>query len=344
MSDQDDKTDVIDIPDHQPPSKELADGAASKHSDSSENNETSFLNASNISKQGISSVVSSSAVYYERLPMLEVVFDRLVRLMTTTMRNFSGENVEISLESISSVRFGDYMNSIPVPAMVNVFLAEEWDNHGIILVDTDLIYTMIDVLLGGRRGNAAMRFDNRHFTTIEMSLIERLVMVFLSDLSAAFDPLCPITFRFDRMETNPKFASITRPTNVAVMVRLGIQLDTRGGCIELLVPYATLEPIRELLIQNFMGEKFGRDSIWESHLIKELLHTDLEIDAILDEIMMDLSEVMAWRVGSQIQLNVTPESPVKVVSGDIPLFMGDVGKKSGNIAIKINHIIASEET
>lgn len=344
MSDQDDKTDVIDIPDHQPPSKKLADGATSKHSDGSENNEASFLNASNISKQGISSVVSSSAVYYERLPMLEVVFDRLVRLMTTTMRNFSGENVEISLESISSVRFGDYMNSIPVPAMVNVFLAEEWDNHGIILVDTDLIYTMIDVLLGGRRGNAAMRFDNRHFTTIEMSLIERLVMVFLSDLSAAFDPLCPITFRFDRMETNPKFASITRPTNVAVMVRLGIQLDTRGGCIELLVPYATLEPIRELLIQNFMGEKFGRDSIWESHLIKELLHTDLEIDAILDEIMMDLSEVMAWRVGSQIQLNVTPESPVKVVSGDTPLFMGDVGKKSGNIAIKINHIIASEET
>jgi len=235
------------------------------------------------------------------------------------------------------------MNSIPVPAMVNVFLAEEWDNHGIVLVDTDLIYTMIDVLLGGRRGNAPMRFDNRHFTTIEMSLIERLVMVFLSDLSAAFDPICPITFRFDRMETNPKFASITRPTNVAVMVRLGVQLDTRGGCIELLIPYATLEPIRELLLQNFMGEKFGRDSIWESHLIKELLHTDLEIEAILDEIMLELSIVMDWKVGSQLQLNAKPDSLVKIVCGDIPLFMGSVGKKAGNVAIKIDHIINNEE-
>lgn len=216
-----------------------------------------FFKVSNVSQQGISSVVSSSAVYYERLPMLEVVFDRLVRLMTTTMRNFTGENVEISLESISSVRFGDYMNSIPIPAMVNVFLAEEWDNHGIILVDTDLIYTMVDVLLGGRRGNAPMRLDNRYFTTIEMNLIERLIMVFLSDLSAAFDPLCPITFRFDRMETNPKFASVTRPTNVAVMVRLGVQLDARGGGIELLIPYATLEPISKLLLQNFMGKNLG---------------------------------------------------------------------------------------
>ncbi len=292
---------------------------------------------------GVSSFVSGSAVYYERLPMLEVVFDRLVRLMTTSMRNFTGENVEISLESITSVRFGDYMNSVPVPAMVNVFLAEEWDNHGIVLVDTDLIYTMIDVLLGGRRGNAPMRFDNRQFTTIEMNLIERLVVTFLTDLSAAFDPLCPVTFRFDRMESNPKFASITRPTNVSVMIRLGIQIDTRGGCIELVVPYATLEPIRELLLQNFMGEKFGRDSIWESHLIKELLHTDLDVEAILGEVTSTLSEVMEWKVGSQILLNATPESPVKINTGEIPLFMGKVGKKAGNIAVKIDNIIRGED-
>jgi flagellar motor switch protein FliM len=342
MSDQEDKPD-IEIAEEQPLTSETEADTNQAKSTYTDDSESNFLNRATSAQQGISSLVSSSAVYYERLPMLEVVFDRLVRLMTTTMRNFSGENVEISLESISSVRFGDYMNSIPVPAMVNVFLAEEWDNHGIVLVDTDLIYTMIDVLLGGRRGNAPMRFDNRHFTTIEMSLIERLVMVFLSDLSAAFDPICPITFRFDRMETNPKFASITRPTNVAVMVRLGVQLDTRGGCIELLVPYATLEPIRELLLQNFMGEKFGRDSIWESHLIKELLHTDLEIEAILDEIMLELSTVMNWKVGSQLQLNAKPESLVKIVCGDIPLFMGAVGKKAGNVAVKIDHIISNEE-
>ncbi|AIK96921.1 flagellar motor switch protein FliM [Candidatus Odyssella acanthamoebae] len=342
MSDQEDKPE-IEIAEEQPLASETEADSNKAKSVYTDDSGSGFLKGSTSAQQGISSLVSSSAVYYERLPMLEVVFDRLVRLMTTTMRNFSGENVEISLESISSVRFGDYMNSIPVPAMVNVFLAEEWDNHGIVLVDTDLIYTMIDVLLGGRRGNAPMRFDNRHFTTIEMSLIERLVMVFLSDLSAAFDPICPITFRFDRMETNPKFASITRPTNVAVMVRLGVQLDTRGGCIELLVPYATLEPIRELLLQNFMGEKFGRDSIWESHLIKELLHTDLEVEAILDEIMLELSTVMDWKVGSQLQLNAKPESLVKIVCGDIPLFMGAVGKKAGNVAVKIDHIINNEE-
>ena len=88
---------------------------------------------------GIQAILSSALVSYERLPMLEVVFDRLVRLMSTSLRNFTSDNVEVSLDNISSVRFGDYLNSIPLPAMLSVFKAEEWDNYGLITVDSSLI-------------------------------------------------------------------------------------------------------------------------------------------------------------------------------------------------------------
>ena len=91
-------------------------------------------------------------VSYERLPMLEIVFDRLVRLMTTSLRNFTSDNVEVSLDRITSVRFGDYLNSIPLPAILAVFKAEERDNFGLATVNSSLIYSIIDVLLGGRRG------------------------------------------------------------------------------------------------------------------------------------------------------------------------------------------------
>ena len=101
---------------------------------------------------GIRAIIDSAMVSYERLPMLEIVFDRLVRLMTTSLRNFTSDNVEVSLDRITSVRFGDYMNSIPLPAVLSVFKAEEWENFGLATVDSSLIYSMIDVLLGGRRG------------------------------------------------------------------------------------------------------------------------------------------------------------------------------------------------
>src|SRR5471032_1378431 len=75
-------------------------------------------------KSGVRAIINSALVSYERLPMLEIVFDRLVRLMTTSLRNFTSDNVEVSLDSITSIRFGDYLNSIPLPAILAVFRAE----------------------------------------------------------------------------------------------------------------------------------------------------------------------------------------------------------------------------
>ena len=291
---------------------------------------------------GLMALVNSALVNYERLPMLEVVFDRLVRMMSTSLRNFTSDNVEVSLDQISSVRFGDYLNSIPLPAMLSVFKAEEWDNYGLMVVDSALIYSIVDVMLGGRRGTAAMRIEGRPYTTIERNLVERMVHVVLSDLSAAFDPLSPVVFRFDRLETNPRFATIARPANAAVLAKLRIDMEDRGGRLELLIPYATLEPVRELLLQMFMGEKFGRDSIWETHLASELWMTEVQISAVLDEMTVQLYDVLNWKVGTRILLNATPDDSIQLRCGDVAMFDGRMGRKGGHIAVRIERESAKE--
>ncbi len=296
-------------------------------------------------QSGITAILNSALVSYERLPMLEVVFDRLVRMMSTSLRNFTSDNVEVSLDSITSARFGDYLNSIPLPAMLTVFKAEEWDNFGLMTVDSSLIYSIVDVLLGGRRGTAAMRIEGRPYTTIERNLVERMLHVVLADLSAAFDPLSPVTFRFERLETNPRFATIARPGNAAIVAKLRVDMEDRGGRIELLLPYATLEPVRELLLQMFMGEKFGRDSIWESHLTAELWQTEVEIKAVLEELELSLGEVMSWTEGSRLELNCTPISKVELRCGDVKMFRGHMGRKNNNIAVRLaDRLIRELET
>ena len=180
-------------------------------------------------RTGMQKIISSGLVSYERLPMLEIVFDRLVRIMSTSLRNFTSDNVEVGIDNILSLRFGDYLNSIPLPAMLAVFKADEWDNYGLMVVDSAMIYSIVDVLLGGRRGTAAMRIEGRPYTTIERTLVERLIQVVLADLSASFDPLCPVTFRFERLEVNPRFATISRLSNAAVLARLRIDMEDRGG-------------------------------------------------------------------------------------------------------------------
>jgi flagellar motor switch protein FliM len=286
-------------------------------------------------RSGIERIVSAGLVSYERLPMLEIIFDRLVRIMSTSLRNFTSDNVEVSIDSIVSLRFGDYLNSVPLPAMLAVFKVDQWDNYGLLVVDSGLIYSVVDVLLGGRRGTAAMRIEGRPYTTIERTLVERLITVVLKDLSDAFSPLSPAHFRFERLEVNPRFAAVSRLSNACILSRLRVDMEDRGGKIELLLPYATLEPIRELLLQQFRGEKFGRDSIWETHLAEELRHTELSMDVVLDEQTMPLAAVMSLQHGDRITLNTAPGAPVRLRCGDVPMFEAELGHRENRLAVRI---------
>jgi flagellar motor switch protein FliM len=284
---------------------------------------------------GIQKIIDSGLVSFERLPMLEIVCDRLVRILSTSLRNFTGDNVEVGIDNIVSLRFGDYLNSIPLPAMLAVFRAEQWDNYGIIMVDSALIYSVVDVLLGGRHGTTSPRIEGRPYTTIERVLVQQLIQVVLADLTTSFEPICPVTFRFDRLEINPRFAAISRPNNAAVLARMRVDMEQRGGRMELLLPYATLEPVREQLLQQFMGERFGRDAIWETHLAEELWRTDIDLEAVLDEQTMPLAHVMRLHPGSRIVLNCSLGAPVTLRCGGTALFEAHAGRRKNRMAVRI---------
>lgn len=288
-----------------------------------------------VARTGVRAIINSPLVSYERLPMLEVVFDRVVRLMTTSLRNFTSDNVEVSLDSISSIRFGDYLNSIPLPAIIAVIRAQQLDNFGLMTVDSSLIYSVVDVLLGGRRGAPPMRVEGRPYTTIERMLVTRMIEVMLNDTGQAFAPLTPVDFVLDRIETNPRFAAIARPANAAILIKLRIDMEDRGGRVEMLLPYATLEPIRKLLLQQFMGEKFGRDNIWEGHLASELWRTKVEVSAVLDEMTAPLSRVLNLKVGETLILNTTPDAHVELKCGAASITRGRVGRINQNVAVRV---------
>jgi flagellar motor switch protein FliM len=295
-------------------------------------------------KSGVRSIIDSAMVSYERLPMLEIVFDRLIRLMTTTLRNFTSDNVEVSLDRITSVRFGDYLNSIPLPSLLAVFKAEEWDNYGLFTLDTNLIYSIIDVLLGGRRGHSSAAIEGRPYTTIETNIIRRMIDLVLSDAELAFKPLSPVKFNVERLETNPRFAAISRPANASFLVRLRIDMEDRGGTIEILLPYATIEPIRDVLLQMFVGEKFGRDPIWEGHLATEISQAEISVDAVLFESKLPLRQLMNLEVGDTLPLNIKPDSPITVRCGEVTLTEGRIGRIGDHIAVRIGKPLRTPST
>ncbi len=216
-----------------------------------------------------------------------------------------------------------------------VFHAEGWEGSGLVTIESNLAYATLDLLLGGKRGNQGTRLDGRPFTTIEMQLVKRMVEIVLADAETCFGVLSQVKFDVDRIETNPRFATITRPANAAILIELKLDMEGRGGTFQILLPYATIEPIRELLLQSFMGEKLGRDSVWEGHLATEIWQADLEIQAVLHEVRLPLKKVMSLEVGDTLMLDAKPTDLVTLRCGDWRLTQGRVGRVDDKIAIQI---------
>ncbi|MCF3945690.1 flagellar motor switch protein FliM [Acidiphilium sp. AL] len=282
-------------------------------------------------------LIHGNAVSYERLPMADIVFEHLARILGGSLRNFIQDNVEVRLASLASQRLADSFAAIANPALLAVFRAREWDNLGVIVIESDMIYSLVEIMLGGRRAGAGEPASRKPLTSIERNVAERLVRLILHDLAASFAPLCTVSFDFERTETDPRFATIGRASGATLTARISLSLANRSGSIGIILPYATLEPVRELLLQQFMGEKFGRDSIWESHLAEELWHTDVELEAMLDEQTMSLGAVMAMREGDVMPIGRPKGSAILLRCGDVGLFTAYAGVRNGRIAAEIDH-------
>lgn len=295
-------------------------------------------------KSKIIDILNGEQIYQEKLPMLEIVFDRLVRYLSTSLRNFTSDNAEVSCISIKTIKFSDYLNSIELPCMLGVFKANELENQGLLVLDGVFVTSMVDILLGGRKSpNKLKKIDNRPYTSIERNLLQRLILLILSDFTISFEPVSKVTFSFERLETNPKFAIVSREKNTVVVASLNVDMDERGGKIEIILPYPTIEPIRDILLQNFMGEKFGSDLVWENYITDHLWEAELTLEATIDHAKLPLYEVMNWKVGTHIDLETSKETPIKLFCDKTPIFKGYMGKKDGHIAIKIEQSIFDDK-
>lgn len=286
-------------------------------------------------RKGIEALLNPTVISHEHLPMLEVIFDRLINNLSTSLRNLTSDNVEIVLEKITSLRFGEHLEQIAPLSLTGIFRAEEWDSSALLIADNSLSSSIVDVLLGGKKGGKSDHLEKRPYTTIERNLVSRLLSIVLADLETAFEPLTPVKFRLDRVESNPKFVGIVRPNSSAFLIKFKISMEGCGGFLEFLIPYATVEPVRHLLLEMFLGEKFGQDPLWEEHLTKEIRQTNITLQGILDEFSIPLKEVLKWKKGFSLPLTVYPDSQVTLRCQGHPIFVGKMGQKSGSIAISI---------
>ncbi len=287
-------------------------------------------------RRGFEALITNVVSGIDRMPMLNIMIDRLAQSMTVSMRGFTGDNTDVSIDHIQACRLKDFLDSVSLPAMIAVLRVEPWEGYCLAALDARLITSAMDVLLGGRR-NRGSPIEGRPYTAIERAFVERLVQnVIAGDLKQAFDIIGDVDFVLERLETTPSYAAVTKASGAAIMFRAEISIDHRSGHIDFLIPYSTFDPVREQLIEEYVGKKNGGDPAWRTHLTTVLPHAEVELRAVIEQRSISSAEVMKWKVGSRLLLERRQDEPIDVFCNELLVLRAAIADKEGRIALRVS--------
>lgn len=280
---------------------------------------------------------SQERIVRGRMPTLEMVNERFARFIRISLFNFLRRSAEIFISGIQVQKFSEYIQGLLVPNNLTIVRFNPLRGKALIVIDPRLVFTVVDNFFGGA-GQFYNQTEGREFTPTEMRVVRIIIDMIFKDLKEAWKPVMEIEFEYVSSEINPRFANIIGPGEIVVISTIHIELEGGGGDVNIVMPYAMLEPIRELLdaISSDSGEVDGG---WQTALRGEVLRAKVSINSLLVEKNMTIRDVMRLKKGDVIPIDM-PETVVLKAEG-IPVFEGKVGISDGNYAIQIIDRVSS---
>ena len=251
------------------------------------------------------------------------------------------KSVNVSTVSTDTIKFGDFIRSLPVPSSLHIFRMEPLRGHGLIVVESKLVFAVVDTFFGGSGAKEA-KITERDFSAIEVRMTKSVILSVLEDWEKAWRPVHTVTTNFVRSEINPQFAAIVPPTDIVLVILFEIEMENMTGTLTICLPYEAIEPVIPKLKAQFQSEKLEVDQVWVRRLRAELLSTEIEIITELGTTEITPEGLMGFKVGDTLILGNDVTDPlISKVEGK-PKFKGFPGVSRGNKAIQITEVIERE--
>jgi flagellar motor switch protein FliM len=273
-----------------------------------------------------------------RMPTLDIIHDRFIRLFRMNLSNSLRKMANISVNSTGPMKFSEFMNSLPLPSCLNILRLDPLRGAAVMVIESKLLYALVDSFFGG--GEAPFtKIEGKDFTPIEIKIARRVVLNAIDDLEKAWEPVYPLKIGYSRTEINPQFVAVVPPSDVVIATTFDIELEKVSGTIKLVIPYATLEPIKSKLSVGFQSEQLEVDFIWINRIKEQIMQTPANINVKLGQADISVRDLLELEPGDVIQLNTDATLPLDVLVEGEPKFKGIPGLSKGNRAIKITDVI-----
>ena len=286
-------------------------------------------------------LTSQEKIIAGRLPTLDIINQMFSRLFRQTFSAMLRKAAEVNAVSTDTVKFGEFLRSLPTPASLHIFRMEPLRGHGLMVVEGKLVSAVVDTVFGGTSLKEEV-IEGRDFSAIELRMTKNVVLSALEDLDKAWKPVHAVTTSYVRSEVNPQFAAIVPPTDIVLVIVFEIDLETTSGSITICIPYAAIEPIMPKLKAQFQSEEQEVDRVWVSRLRTETLQTEVEVVAELGVTEITPERLVRLKVGETIMLGNDVSDPLLVKVEKMPKMKGFPGVSRGLKAIQITEIIERE--
>jgi flagellar motor switch protein FliM len=274
-----------------------------------------------------------------RMPTMEIINERFARLFRIALYNFIHRSSEVSVGPVKVVKFSEFIRNLPVPANINLVAVKPLRGTALFIFDPNLVFMVVDSLFGGD-GRFHTRVEGREFTQTEHRIIQKLLEVLFDSYTKSWESVQKLEFEFQRSEVNPQFANIATPNEVVVVTTFEVEFTGVGGSIHICMPYAMIEPIRELLYSTMQGDHVIADKRWLHMLAKQIQSADIELTAVLGHANVTLDDVLKMRNDDIIPLDVTEN--VNVLVDGVPVMECKSGISNAHYALKVEKMLATE--
>ena len=286
-------------------------------------------------------IASQERIVRGRMPTMEIINERFARNIRIGLFNFIRKSPEISIGGIKVLKYSAFLREIVVPTNLNLVSVRPLRGSGLIVCDPTLVFAVIDALFGGA-GKFHTRIEGRDFSPTEQRIITRLVDVITSEYKKAWQGIYPLELEYQRSEMQPQFANIATPSEIVVATSFTLEVGETTGTIHFCIPYSTLEPIRDVLYSTVQGDSNEPDRRWVNLLKQQIQAAYVELVAELAQAPATVEQLLAFKVGDFIELDLKP-SIVAKVSG-VPILECHYGTSNGRYALKVDQLLSSSNT
>jgi flagellar motor switch protein FliM len=295
--------------------------------------DTGFNTAARVKKHDLASEDSSLGVNITSIDMINERFIRTFRLGLVEMLRTSPK---VNPNQVEIVRFGDYLKSLKAPLSVNVVRMNPLRGNSIVVIDPTVVFSSLDSFFGGFGKGVGNLPPGRLFTPTESRIIHMILEVFFRSLKDAWSAVLPVDFELVSSEINPQFAQIADENDLVILTRFEAEgnMDSQGF-IDLVYPYASLKPIRELLrsrVQSGDGNDES-DKQWREELEEAVDSASLEARVLLGSVESSFGDIETMKEGDVLFFK-KPELARLLVNG-LPAFDVQVGSIGAQTAVQI---------